>query len=149
MPFTLTSTAFTEGGSIPRQFTCDGKDVSPALDWSGAPDKTAAFALVVEDPDARDFAHWLVYNMTGSATGALPEGVSASPDAPTQGINDFGKIGYGGPCPPSGTHHYRFTLYALDDMLNIAKAPHAADLLAAVRSHTLATAVLTATYRRG
>jgi len=149
MPFTLTSTDFQEGGSIPRKLTCDGQDVSPALAWSGAPAETVALALIVDDPDARDFAHWLVYNMTASATGALPEAVSASPDAPSQGINDFGKVGYGGPCPPSGTHHYRFTLYALDAQLPLPSAPRASDLRAAVKAHTIASTVLNALYRRG
>jgi Raf kinase inhibitor-like YbhB/YbcL family protein len=146
--FSLTSTAFKAGGEIPRKFTCDGENVSPELTWRGAPGDTAAFALILDDPDARDFAHWLVYNMTGSASGALPEAVSASPDAPPQGINDFGKIGYGGPCPPSGSHHYRFTLYALDAMLDIAAAPRVAGLKSALEGHVIEATTLTATYRR-
>jgi Raf kinase inhibitor-like YbhB/YbcL family protein len=149
MPFTLRSTSIPENGAIPRRFTCDGIDTSPDLLWAGAPDGTVAFALIVDDPDAHDFAHWLVYNITGSATGSLPEAMAASPDAPSQGVNDFGKIGYGGPCPPSGTHHYRFTLYALDDALPLTSAPHATELRAAIDGHVLATARLTATYRRG
>jgi Raf kinase inhibitor-like YbhB/YbcL family protein len=148
MPFTLTSTAFKDGGAIPRNFTCDGDNVSPDLDWSGAPDGTVSLALIVDDPDANGFAHWLVYNMTGSATGGLPEAVSATPDAPTQGINDFGKLGYGGPCPPSGEHHYRFTLYALDAVLPLPAAPRAADLRRALEGHILDQTTLTATYRR-
>lgn len=149
MSFTLTSTAFKEGAPIPKKFTCDGADVSPELDWSGVPEGTASLALIVDDPDARNFAHWLVYNMTGSATGGLPEAISATPDAPTQGINDFGKVGYGGPCPPSGEHHYRFTLYALDGVLPLPKAPHAADLRRAIEGHVLSQTVLTGTFRRG
>jgi Raf kinase inhibitor-like YbhB/YbcL family protein len=149
MSFTLRSTAFDEGGAIPRRFTCDGDDVSPDLDWVDAPEDTASFALILDDPDANAFAHWLVYNMTGSATGGLPEAISATPDAPTQGINDFGKLGYGGPCPPSGEHRYRFTLYALDAVLPLPAAPRAATLRAAIDGHVLAEAVLTATYRRG
>ena len=149
MPFTLTSTAFKQGGAIPRKFTCDGEDVSPTLMWSGAPGDAVAMALVLEDPDARNFAHWLVYNMTASASGSLPEAVSASPDAPSQGINDFGKIGYGGPCPPSSTHRYVFTLYALDAELDIAQPPHAAQLRSALEGRVLDSTTLTATYRRG
>ena len=148
MVFTLVSPDFKGGGPIPRKFTCGGEDVSPALEWSGAPDAAAAVALIFDDPDAGDFAHWLLYNMTASATGALPEAVSASPDAPPQGINDFGRIGYGGPCPPSGTHHYRFTLYALDAMLDLAKAPRASQLRNAIKGHIVEQTVLTGTYSR-
>jgi Raf kinase inhibitor-like YbhB/YbcL family protein len=148
MPFTLTSTAFDEGGAIPRKFSCDGENVSPALSWEGAPDDTGAFALIVDDPDARDFVHWVVFDMVGSQSGALTEAVSASPDAPTQGKNDFGKIGWGGPCPPSGSHHYRFTLLALDGPLGLTGTPSADEVRGAAQGHTLDEATLTATYRR-
>ena len=147
-PFALTSTAFKDGGPIPRRFTCDGDDVSPDLSWSGAPENTRALVLVVIDPDARDFVHWLVYDMTGSPTGSLPLGISASPDAPSQGANSFGKRGYGGPCPPSGTHHYRFTLTALDMVLGLTGTPRIEGLRAAMAGHVLAEATLVATYRR-
>ena len=149
MTFRMTSSAFAEGGAVPRKATCDGENVSPDLEWTDAPPETAAFALIVDDPDANGFTHWIVYNMTGSATGALPEGVSESPDAPPQGINDFDKLGYGGPCPPSGEHHYRFTLHALDDVLAIAQPPRVEELRAALAGRVLATAVLSATYGRG
>jgi hypothetical protein len=149
MTFTLTSSAFEDGGSIPGKFSCDGEDVSPALSWEGAPDKTAALALIVDDSDARGFIHWVVFDMTGSQSGALTEAVSASPDAPTQGRNGFGRIGWGGPCPPSGTHHYRFTLLALDAMLGLSGTPSADEVRAAAQDHTLAEATLTGTYRRG
>jgi Raf kinase inhibitor-like YbhB/YbcL family protein len=144
----LASSAFKAAGEIPRTFTCDGDDVSPDLEWSGAPRNTTALALIVDDPDARNFAHWLVYNMTGSASGGLPEGISATPEAPPQGINDYGKLGYGGPCPPSGTHHYRFTLYALDAVLPLAAAPRVQQLQTAMAGHVIDSAVLTGTYRR-
>jgi Raf kinase inhibitor-like YbhB/YbcL family protein len=147
-PFTLTSTAFTDGGAIPRRFSCDGENVSPDLAWTGAPDGTVALVLEVIDPDARGFVHWLVYDMTGTPTGGLPAGVSASPDAPPQGTNSFGKRGYGGPCPPSGTHHYRFTLSALDTVLELAGAPRIDALQAAMAGHVLAEATLTGTYHR-
>jgi hypothetical protein len=147
--FQLKSPDVDEGGTIPRKFTCDGEDVSPALEWAGAPDRTAALALIVDDPDARGFVHWIVLDMSGSASGGLPEGVSPSPDAPRQGRNDFGRIGYGGPCPPSGTHRYVFTLYALDAPLSLPGTPGAADVRAAIEGHVLAEAQLTARYTRG
>ncbi len=148
--FDLTSTAFREGGEIPRRHTCDGENVSPELSWTGAPEGTAAFALIVHDPDAPrgDFAHWVVVDFTGSATGALPEGVGSSPDAPRQGMNDFGRIGYGGPCPPSGTHRYVFTLYALSEPLDLPGTPTAADVRNAVAGRVLAEARITGTYTR-
>jgi Raf kinase inhibitor-like YbhB/YbcL family protein len=149
MAFTITSTAFSDGGSIPRKFSCDGENVSPALSWDGAPDDTGAFALIVDDPDARGFVHWVVFDMTGSQSGGLAEAVSASPDAPTQGRNAFGKIGWGGPCPPSGTHHYRFTLFALDAPLGLAGTPSADEVRQAAQGHTLAEATITGTYQRG
>jgi Raf kinase inhibitor-like YbhB/YbcL family protein len=147
-PFRLESTAFADGGPIPRRFTCDGEDESPDLTWSGAPDGTAAFALVVDDPDARGFVHWVVFDMTGSASGGLAEGISASPDGPPQGRNDFGRIGWGGPCPPSGTHRYQFRLLALDRMLELEGTPSAEQVLEAGAGHVLAEAQLTGTYQR-
>jgi len=146
--FRLMSTAFEEGGPIPSRFTCDGEDVSPDLTWDGAPDETAAFALIVEDPDARGFVHWLAFDLTGSASGGLAEGVSTSPDAPPQGTNDFGRLGWAGPCPPSGEHRYVFTLLALDEVLGLTGAPRADELRAATDGHVLAEATLTARYRR-
>jgi hypothetical protein len=148
-PFTVTSTAFDEGDAIPRRFTCDGEDASPDLAWAGAPEGTRALVLVVTDPDARNFVHWLVFDMPGTASGSLPRGVSSSPDAPPQGTNGFGKRGYGGPCPPSGTHHYRFTLSALDVVLELTGTPRLEALRAAMSGHVLAEATLTGTYRRG
>lgn len=148
MPFTLTSSAFREGGAIPKRYTCDGANVSPSLEWEGAPERTAAFVLIVDDPDARGFVHWVLYDLTGAASGGLPEAVSASPDAPPQGTNGFGRLGYGGPCPPSGTHHYRFTLYALDATLALTGAPKADAVRAAMSGHVLAEKTLTGTYSR-
>ena len=147
-PFTLTSTAFEDGGAIPRRFTCDDSNVSPNLTWSGAPEGARAMVLIVIDPDARDFVHWLVYDIEGTPTGSLPTGVSSSPDSPPQGTNSFGKPGYGGPCPPSGTHHYRFTMSALDEVLEVTGTPRVDDLRAAMAGHVLADATLTGTYRR-
>ncbi|MFL5779014.1 MAG: YbhB/YbcL family Raf kinase inhibitor-like protein [Chloroflexota bacterium] len=147
--FRLTSTDFTEGGAIPKAFTCDGTNRSPDLSWSGAPQGTASLALIVDDPDANGFIHWVAYDLTGSASGGLAQGISASPDAPPQGTNSFGKIGYGGPCPPSGVHHYVFRLLALDQPLGLHGAPTAKDVLAAANGHTVGEARLTGTYRRG
>jgi Raf kinase inhibitor-like YbhB/YbcL family protein len=146
--FRLASTAFRDGDAIPTRFTCDGDDVSPDLSWEGAPDGAAALALIVDDPDARGFVHWVVFDMTGSQSGGLAEGVSASPDAPAQGTNDFGRLGWGGPCPPSGSHRYRFRLLALDGPLELAGAPRADEVLEAAGGHILGEATLTATYRR-
>lgn len=148
-PFRLSSTSFKDGGAIPRRFSCDGEDVSPDLAWEGAPDGTRALVLTMIDPDARDFVHWLVFDMTGTPAGGLPLGASASPGAPPQGTNSFGRIGYGGPCPPSGTHHYRFTLSALDTVLERSGAPRIGTLEAAMAGHILAQATVTATYQRG
>lgn len=147
-PFTLTSPDFKEGAAIPAGTTCDGANASPALDWTGAPAATQALALVVRDPDARDFVHWVAFDMTGAPDGHLPAGVAASADTPRQGRNDFGKRGYGGPCPPSGEHHYRFTLYALDRALGLGGTPDLAAVEAAMRGHQLAETTLTGTYRR-
>jgi Raf kinase inhibitor-like YbhB/YbcL family protein len=148
MSFTLTSTAFTEGGAIPRKFSCQGDNVSPALNWTGAPDDTASLALIVDDPDAGGFVHWVVFNMTASQSGGLAEGVSSSPDAPPQGTNGTGKVGWQGPCPPSGNHHYVFTLMALDLSIDQTGAPKADDIRKAAEGHILAQAVLTGTYQK-
>lgn len=148
MTFRLTSPAFDDGAAIPRKFTCDGEDVSPALEWSDAPDDTAALALIVDDPDARGWVHWVVFDMFGSQTGGLAEGISSSPDAPPQGTNDFRRVGWGGPCPPSGTHRYRFSLYALDDVLGLAETPTADEVRAAMENHVVGETELNATYTR-
>ena len=144
--FTLSSPAFADGGSIPRRHSCDGPDLSPPLAWSGAPAGTAAFALVVEDPDARNFVHWVVAGIAGDADG-LPEALPAA-GPPTQGRNDFGRRGWGGPCPPSGTHRYVFTLYALAKAPALPSPATAADLRRAIAGGVLGEARLTGTYRR-
>ena len=146
--FTLTSTAFTEDGAIPTEFSCDGANVSPPLSWTGVPAGTAALALVVDDPDARGFVHWIVLDLPGT-DGSLPQGVSPTADSPQQGTTSFGKVGWGGPCPPSGTHHYRFTLTALAAPLGLPGHPTGADVAAALgQANALGTVVLTATYQR-
>ena len=147
--FTLTSPDFEDGGAIPRRYACDGDDTSPPLAWSGAPGDAAAMALVVDDPDANGFVHWVVFDMTASATGSLPAGWSKSPDAPPQGTNSFGRVGYGGPCPPSGSHRYNFRLLALGQELALSGSPKAQEVLDAAAGHILAEARLTGTYRKG
>jgi Raf kinase inhibitor-like YbhB/YbcL family protein len=147
-PFIITSPAFTEGGAIPVENTCDGANTSAALAWSGAPSGTASFALIVDDPDAGGFVHWVVFDM-GADTTSLPADVPLpAGGGPPQGANSFGKVGYGGPCPPSGTHHYRFRLLALGTRLSLSGAPKASQVLAAASGHVLGETILTGTYRR-
>jgi Raf kinase inhibitor-like YbhB/YbcL family protein len=143
--FVVSSPSFAESGAIPMKHSCDGEDLSPALSWEGAPAGTRAFALIVDDPDARGFVHWVAYDIPG-ATAALPEGVQPA-DLP-QGRTDFGRSGYGGPCPPSGMHHYVFTLYALSRSLGLGGSPTAADARRAMAGLVLSEAKLTGTYTR-
>ena len=148
--FSISSPAFAPGGSIPRRHTCEGEDVSPPLRWSGAPDGTRAFALVVDDRDARGFVHWVVADIPAEMND-VAEGLAAGgPGAPTQGRNDFGRHGWGGPCPPpgSGDHHYVFTLLALSTPLRLIGSPSAAEVRAAASAATLGSAVLEGTFRR-
>ena len=148
-PFTLRSGAFPPGGAIPPQYTCDGTDVSPDLSWTGVPDGTGALVLVVDDPDAEGFVHWLVLDMPPDQP-SLAEGAGTSFWAVQQGTNDFGAAAWGGPCPPSGNHRYRFTLYALAAPLGLHDAPAGGPVREALgRSDVLGRAVLTAHYRRG
>jgi len=145
--FVLKSPGFAEGGLIPIKHSCDGRDVSPALVWEDAPAATVALALIVDDPDARGFVHWVAYNIAGGPTGGLPEG-AGSASAPPQGRNDFGRVGWGGPCPPGGTHRYRFTLYALSSALTLSCTPSASEVRGAAARVLLGNTTLTATYTR-
>jgi len=152
MEFKLTSTSFKEGQPIPRQHTCDGVNISPALEWGGAPRAAKTFAIICDDPDAPSgtWVHWVLYNLPADRIG-LVENVPATEKVPgdgLQGKNDFQKIGYGGPCPPSGTHHYFFKLYALDGELSLKAGATKAELLKAMEGHTLAQTQLMGTYRR-
>ena len=147
--FALSSSEFRDGQQIPRRYACDGEDTSPPLAWSGAPGDTASLALVMDDPDASGFVHWVVFDMTASASGSLSAGWSKSPDAPPQGTNSFGRVGYGGPCPPGGTHRYTFRLLALGEALGLSGAPTAQQVLDAAAGHILGEARLTGTYKRG
>ena len=147
--FALTSTAFGEGGAIPTEFSCDGANASPPLSWAGVPAGTASLVLVVDDPDARGFVHWSVLDLSGT-DGTLPQGVSPTAESPQQGTTSFGKVGWGGPCPPSGTHHYRFTLTALAGPLGLPGHPSGQEVAAAIaKGDVLGHVTLTGTYRRG
>lgn len=144
----LASPAFEDGGAIPPVYGYRRGNASPPLEWCLPPSGTRSFALLMEDPDARGWVHWLIWNIPVTAIG-LPEGVSPSgqlPDGTRQGLNDFGKIGYGGPCPPSGTHRYCFRLIALDTVLDAGPGAERYDLMKAVDSHVLEEARLTGTY---
>src|SRR3974377_1280672 len=145
MAFEITSNAFRNGSSVPKKFTCDGPDVSPALSWTGAPAKTKSFALIVDCPDAPvgTWVHWVLYNLP-SDTRNVAEGMSKDPRLPNgalQGRNDFGKVGYNGPCPPRGkTHRYFFRLYALDAKLTLQPGATRQQLDAAMKAHILGKA---------
>jgi Raf kinase inhibitor-like YbhB/YbcL family protein len=148
-PFTLTSSTIPAGGSVPVDSTCDGQDRSPDLAWSGAPDGTTSLALIVDDPDADDFVHWIVLDLPDGPTGELAPDIRADATSPRQGRNDFGRIGWGGPCPPSGTHRYRFTLVALNGPLGLTGHPDGSAVRAALAdAAVLGQARLDATYRR-
>lgn len=148
----IKSSAFGSGEMIPAKYTCDGADFSPPLEWMKTPAGTRSFALICDDPDAPmgTWVHWVIFDIPPSAT-MLGEGIKREKDLPgggTQGINDFRKIGYGGPCPPGGTHRYFFKLYALDTELGLKPGITKDQLLKAMRGHILAEAQLMGTYRR-
>jgi Raf kinase inhibitor-like YbhB/YbcL family protein len=156
MVFALISSAFAANGPIPRQYTCQGTDVSPPLSWSGAPAGTRSYALIVDDPDAPDphaprtvWVHWVVYNIATS-THALPADADRKglPEGAQSGVNDWKRPGYGGPCPPIGRHRYFHKLYALDTLLPDLGQPTKAQLLQAMRGHILAETELVGTYQK-
>ena len=143
----LTSPAFGDGPPIPARYTCDGENVSPELRWSDVPDDTSSLALTCEDPDAPrgTFTHWVIWNLDPTE-GGIPAG--DVPKGARQGRNDFGHVGYGGPCPPIGNHRYFFKLYALDTVLPDLKRPTKAKLEEAMRGHIIATAELIGLYQK-
>ena len=152
MSITMMSPAFSEGETIPVQYTCDGSDISPPLTWSDPPDGTVGFALISDDPDAPmgTWVHWVVYDIPADE-GGLPENVPAESSLDSgavQGVTDFGSVGYGGPCPPSGIHRYYFKLYALDAMLGLKSGATKGMVLEAMRGHVLAEARLMGRYGR-
>ena len=149
----LKSTAFSQDGMIPAKYSCDGADVSPPLSWDKAPAGTKSFALICDDPDAPvgTWVHWVYFDIPATLT-SLPEHIESKgtpSNGGRQGLNDFRKIGYGGPCPPSGVHRYYFKLYALDSMLNLAAGTITkAQLLQAMEGHILTQAQLMGKYKR-
>lgn len=148
----LISSVFDEGAMIPSKYTCDGADVSPPLKWGELPDGTKSLALICDDPDAPvgTWVHWVYYDIPAETEG-LPENVATNErpvEGGTQGINDFRKIGYGGPCPPGGTHRYYFKLYALDIPLNLSSGATKKQLLKAMENHIIGQAQLMGKYRR-
>ncbi len=152
----ISSTSFGHQGSIPARYTCEGSDTSPPLAWSDVPSAAKSLALIVDDPDAPDpaaprttWVHWVLYNLP-PGTAALAEGASAKlPSGTRDGLNDWKKTGYGGPCPPIGRHRYFFKLYALDTVLPDLRKPTKAALLEAMKGHVVGTAELVGTYQKG
>ena len=155
MPLTLISSAFSPGGNIPVEHTCEGADRSPPLSWNGVPAGTKSLALIVDDPDAPDpaaprmtWVHWVLYNLPPACTG-LAEGVaSALPAGTREGFNDWKRTGYGGPCPPIGRHRYFHKLYALDIVLADLGKPTKVELEKAMYGHVLGQTELLGTYQK-
>ncbi len=148
----LKSSAFENGAAIPSNYTCDGPDISPPLSWGSLPGATKSLAILCDDPDAPvgNWVHWVIFNIPPEKTG-FSEKVETSPQLPDgtrQGTNDFGKTGYGGPCPPGGTHRYFFTLYALDTKLDLSAGIKKADLIKAMEGHILSKTQLMGKYSR-
>jgi Raf kinase inhibitor-like YbhB/YbcL family protein len=154
MSLQITSNAFAHGGEIPLRHTCQGEDTSPPLAWSGVPTNAKSLVLIVDDPDAPDpaapkmvYVHWVLYNLP-PATTALPEAVTRLPAGTGQGLNDWHRTGYGGPCPPIGRHRYFHKLYALDTVLPHLGTPTKAALEGAMKDHVIAQAELVGTYQK-
>lgn len=156
MALEIRSTAFESGGAIPSRFTCEGRDLSPPLEWQGLPRGTKSLVLIVDDPDAPDpaapkmtWVHWVLADLPPETKG-LDEGVAprALPAGTVAGVNDWGRTGYGGPCPPVGRHRYFHKLYALDAVLALPQRPTKSQVEAAMRGHVLAQAELVGTYQK-
>lgn len=153
MSLTVTTSAFESGAAIPAEYTCKGADVSPALNWTGAPARTASFVVIMDDPDAPagTWVHWVMWNVpesTHSLSQAVPK-QEQFPDGSRQGRNSFGKIGYNGPCPPAGqTHRYFFRVYALDTKLELAAGADRAALGDAMGGHVLAKSEYMGTFHK-
>ncbi len=152
MAIKVRSKAFTEGGMIPKRYTCDGEDISPPLEWEGIPEGTKSIALISDDPDAPmgTWVHWVMFNIPPDSRG-LEEGVPpvrVLRNGARQGINDFRRIGYGGPCPPRGTHRYYFKVYALDKVLDLEPGITKARLLRAMEGHIIDKGELMGRYGR-
>ena len=150
----ITSTVFAHNGEIPTRYTCEGQDASPPLVWSGIPSGAKSLVLIVDDPDAPDpaaprmtWGHWLLYNLPPSSAG-LAEGIKALPAGTLEGVNDWKRTGYGGPCPPIGRHRYFYKLYALDAALPDLNRPTKPALERAMQGHIIGQAELVGTYRK-
>ena len=156
MTLSIRSNAFEHEGEIPVQYTCQGEDIAPDLEWSNVPEGTKSLVLIVDDPDAPDpdapkmtWVHWVVYNIPPDATG-FPEGAAFAdlPEGAKDGINDWKRTGYGGPCPPIGRHRYYHKLYALDTMLEGLNNPTKDEVVAAMEGYVIAEVVLMGTYEK-
>jgi Raf kinase inhibitor-like YbhB/YbcL family protein len=157
MSLSITSPAFDPGQPIPSEFTCEGHDIPPPLAWSGVPEGAKSLVLIVDDPDAPDpsapkmtWVHWVLYDLPADATG-LVKAVNPDelPEGTREGVNDWKRTGYGGPCPPIGRHRYFHKLYALDTVLGELEHPTKAAVEAAMEGHVLASAELIGTYQKG
>jgi Raf kinase inhibitor-like YbhB/YbcL family protein len=152
MDIKITSSAFEEGGLIPPKYTCDGADISPPLQWDAVPEGTKSIALISDDPDAPmgTWVHWVLFNLPAE-TKELAENIppdSTLANGAMQGTTDFGRIGYGGPCPPSGTHRYFFKIYALDTEIDLPAGANKAQLLKDMEGHILGQGQLIGKYKR-
>ena len=152
MEIKITSSAFEDGGLIPAKYTCDGADISPPLQWDAVPEGTKSIALICDDPDAPmgTWVHWVIFGLP-SETRELAENIPSDETLPSgakQGTSDFGRIGYGGPCPPSGTHRYFFKIYALDTEIDLAAGVSKRELLKAMEGHILGQGQLIGKYKR-
>ena len=148
----IRSSGFDDGAMIPQKYTCDDIDISPPLKWSKVPDGTKTFAIICDDPDAPmgTWVHWVIYNLPANIN-ELSEDVpplEILPNGAKQGRNDFGKIGYGGPCPPGGTHRYYFKIYALSEELKVEAGITKSELLKAMEGHILSEGQLMGRYKR-
>ena len=156
MALRLSSSVFTDGGEIPSKYTCEGEDIAAALEWEGVPEGARSLVLIVDDPDAPDpkapkmtWVHWVLYNIPPETVG-LPEGTTSAdlPPGTKEGLNDWKRTGYGGPCPPVGRHRYFHKLYALDTLLKGMDRPTKAQIESAMRGHIIAKAELVGTYEK-
>ena len=156
MALTLKSSAYDNGGVIPSRYTCEGEDVSPPLVWTGVPETARSLVLIIDDPDAPDpnapktiWVHWVLYNIPPDVTG-LPEGVAPEtlPPGIMEGLNDWNRTGYGGPCPPIGRHRYFHKLYALDTVLEGMKTPTKAEVETAMKGHIISQTQYMGTYKK-
>ena len=152
MEIKITSSAFEDGGLIPAKYSCDGADISPPLQWDAVPEGTKSVALICDDPDAPmgTFVHWVIFGLPAE-TKELAENIPSDetlPNGAKQGTSDFGRIGYGGPCPPSGTHRYFFKIYALDTEIDLAAGASKRELLKAMEGHILGQGQLIGKYKR-